>query len=65
MAQALGLTLEQGFNIRNSTDLVQRMFREQAEKALIEQYKIMIVRKASYQELLRHEWKLDLNFASS
>lgn len=65
MAQALGLTLEQGFNLRNSTDLVQRMFREQAEKALIEQYKIMMVRKASYQGLLRHEWKLDLNFASS
>lgn len=59
MAQALGLTLEQGFNLRNSTDLVQRRFREQAKKALIEQYKIMMVRKASYQELLRQEWKLD------
>lgn len=62
--RAIALTLEQDFSLRNFTDMVQQMSREQAQEFLIEQYRLMMVQKTMYQEILKHEWKLDSDFAT-
>ncbi|WNZ27863.1 phycobilisome degradation family protein [Leptolyngbya sp. NK1-12] len=64
MDQAIELTLEQDFNLRNFADLVQQMSLEQAQKFLIEQHKLMMLRETMYRDLLKREWKLDVNFIS-
>ena len=64
MDQAIELTLEQDFSLRNFADLVQKMSHEQAQNFLIEQHRVMMLREKIYQDLLKHEWKLDLDFAS-
>ncbi len=64
MDQEIELTLEQEFSLRNFADMVQQMSREQAQEFLIEQHRLMMLQKTMYQEILRHEWKLDLDFAS-
>ncbi|MCU0527216.1 MAG: NblA/ycf18 family protein [Elainella sp. Prado103] len=64
MDQAIELTLEQDFSLRNFADMVQKMSREQAQAFLIEQHRLMMVQKTMYQEILKHEWKLDSNFAT-
>ncbi len=62
--KTIELTLEQEFSLRNFAGLVQQMSREQAQNFLIEQHKLMMLWETMYQKLLRHEWKLDVNFAS-
>jgi hypothetical protein len=62
--RGIELTLEQDFSLRNFADMVQQMSREQAQEFLIEQYRLMMVQKTMYQEILKHEWKLDLDFAT-
>ena len=62
--QDIELTLEQEFNLRNFTDQVQQMSREQAQEFLILQHKHMMIRETMYQQILKQEWKLDLDFAS-
>ncbi|MBO3463615.1 NblA/ycf18 family protein [Aetokthonos hydrillicola Thurmond2011] len=57
------LTLEQEFNLRNFTDQVRQMSREQAQEFLILQHKHMMIRETTYRELLKQEWKLGLDFA--
>jgi len=64
MDQATNLTLDQEFSLRVFADQVQQMSLEQAQEFLVEQYRLMLVQKTMYQELLKHEWKLDLDFAS-
>ncbi|BAY42806.1 phycobilisome degradation protein NblA [Kalymmatonema gypsitolerans NIES-4073] len=64
MDQAIELTLEQEFSIRCFTDQVQQMSREQAQEFLILQYKHIMIRETMYQEMLKHEWKLDEDFTS-
>jgi len=64
MNQEVELTLDQLFSLRLFTDQVQQMSREQAQAFLIEQYKQMLLQKTLYQELLKQEWKLGLDFAS-
>lgn len=64
MDRAIELTLEQEFSLRNFADMVQKMSREQAQAFLIEQHRLMMVQKTMYQEILKHEWKLDSNFAA-
>ena len=59
MDQVIELTLEQEFSLRSFTDQVRQMSPEQAQEFLILQYKHMMVREAMYQEILRHDWKLD------
>ncbi|NJN87487.1 MAG: phycobilisome degradation family protein [Leptolyngbyaceae cyanobacterium SL_7_1] len=54
------LSLEQQFALRSFADQVKQMSHEQAQEFLVEQYRHMIVQKAMYQELLKHEWKLGL-----
>lgn len=58
------LTLEQEFNLRGFADQVKQMSREQAQEFLIEQYKLMMLQKIMFQQILKHEWKLDLDIAS-
>ncbi len=64
MDQAIELTLEQEFSFRTFTDLVQEMSLEQVQNLLVEQHRVMMIRETMYQELLRHDWKLDLDFAA-
>jgi Phycobilisome degradation protein nblA len=62
--QAIELTLEQDLSLRNFADMVHQMSREQAQEFLIEQHRLMMVQKTMYQEILKHEWKLDSDFAA-
>lgn len=64
MNEEIQLTLEQEFSLRNFEGQVQKMSREQAQQFLIEQNRLMMVREILYQRLLKHEWKLDIGFAS-
>lgn len=64
MDQTLELTLEQDLSLRNFSDMVQQMSREQAQAFLVEQQRLMMLQKTMYQEILKHEWKLDSNFAA-
>ncbi|MBW4601110.1 MAG: NblA/ycf18 family protein [Calothrix sp. FI2-JRJ7] len=64
MDQAIKLTLEQEFSLRNFSDKVQEMSREQAQEFLVMQHKHMMIRETMFQNLLKQEWKLDMDFAS-
>jgi hypothetical protein len=64
MDQPIELTLEQEFSLRSFNAQVQQMSREQAQNLLILQNQHMMIREKMYQDLLKHEWKLDLDFAS-
>jgi Phycobilisome degradation protein nblA len=64
MDKTIELTLEQEFSLRNFTDKVQQMSREQAQDFLIFQHKYMMIQEMMYQNILKHEWKLDMDFAS-
>ena len=61
MNPSIELTLEQEFSLRDFTDQVRQMSREQAQEFLIVQYRLMLVQKTMYQELLKQEWKSQLN----
>lgn len=64
MDQTIELTLEQEFNLRSFSDQVQLMSLEQAQEFLLFQRKQMMIQEKMYQELLKHEWKLDVDSAS-
>ena len=64
MDQTAELTLDQEFSLRLFADQVKRMSREQAQEFLIEQYKLMMVQKTTFQNLLKQEWKLDSDAVS-
>jgi hypothetical protein len=64
MDSTVKLTLEQEFSLRGFTDQVEHLSREQAQSLLIEQYRFIMLREAVYRNLLKHEWKLDVNLAS-
>jgi hypothetical protein len=64
MDQPIELTLEQEFSLRAFNDQVQQMSLEQAQNLLILQNQHMMIREKMYQDLLKQEWKLDLDFAS-
>ncbi|MBD2201715.1 NblA/ycf18 family protein [Calothrix sp. FACHB-1219] len=53
------LSLEQQFSIRSFATQVEGMSHEQAKDFLVDLYRQMIVREATYQELLKHQWGLD------
>ncbi|NWF58038.1 MAG: NblA/ycf18 family protein [Fischerella sp.] len=59
MNQPIKLSLEQEFSIRSFADQVQHMSREQAQTFLLMLYKQMMIREMTYQQLLKHEWRLD------
>jgi hypothetical protein len=64
MDQAIVLTIEQEFSLRSFADLVQQMSLEQAQEFLLEQHRLMLLQKTMYQEILKHEWKLNSGFAA-
>jgi hypothetical protein len=59
------LTLEQEFGLVSFTNQMQQMSREQAQSLLIEQCRYMIYREAGDRTMLKHKWKLDVNFTST
>ena len=59
MEQPIELTLEQQFSIRSFSTQVQSMSPEQAKDFLVKLYEQMVVREATYKELLKHQWGLD------
>ncbi|MEA5576209.1 NblA/ycf18 family protein [Anabaena sp. UHCC 0451] len=59
MNQPIKLSLEQEFGLRIFADQVQQMSREQAQIFLLNLYEHMMIQETTYQELLKHEWKLD------
>ena len=62
MDQSIKLSLEQEFSLRSFSDQVVQMSREQPQEFLLKMYEQMIIRDATYQQLLKHEWKLESNF---
>ncbi|MGM3306535.1 NblA/ycf18 family protein [Anabaena sp. WFMT] len=59
MNQPIKLSLEQEFGLRIFADQVHQMSREQAQIFLLKLYEHMMIQETSYQQLLKHEWKLD------
>ncbi|TAE58340.1 MAG: NblA-related protein [Nostocales cyanobacterium] len=59
MNQPIELSLEQQFNIRSFATQVKNMSHEQAQEFLVKLYEQMVVREATYKELLKHQWGLD------
>ncbi len=53
------LSLEQQFSIRSFATQVQHMSHEQAQDFLVKLYEQMVVREATYQEMLKQQWGLD------
>jgi hypothetical protein len=64
MNQPMKLSLEQEFNIRCFADKVQHMSHEQAQEFLLVLYEQMMIRETTFQQLLKHEWRLDLGAVS-
>ncbi len=59
MSQPIELSLEQQFSIRSFETQVERMSREQAQDFLVKLYQQMVVREATYKQLLKHQWGLE------
>ncbi|MEA5554746.1 NblA/ycf18 family protein [Anabaena cylindrica UHCC 0172] len=59
MNQPIKLSLEQEFGLRTFADQVHQMSREQAQVFLLKLYEHMMIQEITYQQLLKHEWKLD------
>jgi hypothetical protein len=59
MNSPIQLTLEQQFNIRSFATQVNDMSHEQAQDFLVKLYEQMVLREATYKELLKHQWGLD------
>jgi len=56
MNQPIQLSLEQQFSIRSFETQVQQMSHEQAQDFLVKLYQQMVMREATYKELLKHQW---------
>jgi hypothetical protein len=56
MNEPAQLTLEQQFNLRSFESQVEKMSREQAQHFLKGLYAQMLIREATYKQLIRHEW---------
>lgn len=59
MSKPIELSLEQQFSIRSFATQVQHMSHEQAQDFLVKLYEQMVVREATYQELLKQQWGID------
>lgn len=59
MDNSAELSLEQQFSIRSFATQVKDMSHEQAKDFLVKLYEQMVVREATYQKLLKHQWGLD------
>lgn len=61
MNQTVELTLEQEFRLRDFACKVQKMSLEQAQEFLVEQHRNMLIQKVIFQQLLKHEWNLEVD----
>ena len=61
MNQPIELSLEQQFSIRSFETQVDQMSLEQAQQFLVQMYKQMLMREATYKQLLKHQWGLEPN----
>lgn len=59
MNQPIELSLEQQFSIRSFEHQVEQMSHEQAQTFLVQLYKQMMMREATYKQLLKHQWGLE------
>lgn len=59
MNQPIELSLEQQFNIRSFETQVEHMSLEQAQDFLVKLYRQMVMREATYKELLKHHWGIE------
>ncbi|PIG91935.1 NblA/ycf18 family protein [Gloeocapsopsis sp. IPPAS B-1203] len=59
MDQPIELSLEQQFSIRSFESQVQNMSHEQAKDFLVKLYQQMVMREATYKQLLKHHWGLE------
>ena len=59
MNQPTELSLEQQFNIRSFETQVEHMSREQAQDFLVKLYSQMVMREATYKQLLKHHWGIE------
>jgi hypothetical protein len=59
MNHPIELSLEQQFNICSFKTQVQQMSHEQAQDFLVKLYEQMVVREATYKNLLKHQWGLE------
>ncbi|WP_013320310.1 NblA/ycf18 family protein [Gloeothece verrucosa] len=53
------LSLEQQFHLRQFSDHVNNLSREQAQAFLVELYQHMMCKENFYKHFLKHEWGLD------
>ena len=56
MSNPIELSLEQQFSIRSFETQVQQMSHEQAQDFLVKLYQQMVMREATYKELIKHQW---------
>ncbi|HEY9829678.1 NblA/ycf18 family protein [Planktothrix sp. FACHB-1355] len=61
MNSPIELSLEQQFSIFSFKSQVEKMNLEQAQDFLVKLYEQMVVREATYQNLLKHQWGLESN----
>mgnify|MGYP002760797067 CR=1 FL=1 len=59
MNQPIELSLEQQFHLWSFKTQVDKMSREQAQEFLVNLYEQMLVREATYKELLKHQWGIE------
>jgi Phycobilisome degradation protein nblA len=55
------LSLEQEFTIRSFAEQVKLMSHEQSKEYLLILYEQMMVQETAYRQLLKQEWKLNLD----
>lgn len=61
MNQPIELSLEQQFSLRTFETQVEKMSHEQAQHFLVQLYRQMMMREATYKHLLKHQWGLEPN----
>jgi hypothetical protein len=59
MNQPIELSLEQQFSLRSFETQVSQMSREQAQQFLMTLYEQMMLREATYKQLLKHQWGIE------
>jgi Phycobilisome degradation protein nblA len=59
MNQPIELSLEQQFSLRSFETQVSQMSREQAQQFLMALYEQMMLREATYKQLLKHQWGIE------
>jgi hypothetical protein len=59
--QTTELTLEQEFSLKSFASDVQNMSLEQAREFLIDQHRNMLIQKTIFQQLLKHDWNLEID----